>query len=370
MSGALGILTLNAGSSSVRMGLFLVDEGGIHRLRVLRAEARPDAAGLARLDAFLAGAEIAVVAHRVVHGGLRLRATCALDGAVQAELRRLTPLAPLHNPATLAWADACRARLPDATALAVFDTGFFADLPPVARTYALPRALRAEWGLDRLGFHGLAHRSMWDALRAIAPDRTERVISFQLGSGCSVAALRGGRPIDTSMGFTPLEGLVMGTRSGDLDPGILLYLQTEAGLSPTEVERVLNSESGLAGLSGGQSDVRALIDRSDAEAQLALDVYTYRAKKYLGAYVAALGGCDAVLVGGGAGEHQPELRRRILGGLDAFGLVLDEPANTSAQAPARISATGSRVDAWVVPTDEETVLAQEAGAWVHAHLAA
>jgi acetate kinase len=357
----LTILTVNAGSSSIRLGLFEATAAGLRRIRVVREDA--GAGGLARLDELSAGAAaIDVVVHRVVHGGPRLRATCPLDGAVGAEIARMTPLAPLHNPATLAWVDACRQRLPGAAALAVFDTGFFADLPAVAATYALPLDLRERWGISRLGFHGVAHRSMWEAWRALAPGGGERVISFQLGSGCSVAALRGGRPIDTSMGFTPLEGLVMATRSGDVDPGALLYLLREGGLTAEGLADVLTTRSGLAGLAGGRDDVRALLEAKTPEAELAVDVYCYRARKYLGAYFAALGGCDAVLVGGGVGEHQPEIRRRMLAGLGALGIELD-PAQATAAAPARLSSTKSRVAVWIVPTDEETILAREAQAW-------
>jgi acetate kinase len=357
------ILTVNAGSSSIRLGLFTAGAGDSAAVRVRTthaASAVPDAATLA---GFIAGASVDVVVHRVVHGGPRLRATCLLDDATTAEIERATPLAPLHNPAALAWARLGRQQLPGPPALAAFDTGFFATLPPVAATYALPAELRAGGDLGRLGFHGFAHRSMWDALRALAPARAGRVISFQLGGGCSVAALRDGVPVDTSMGFTPTEGLVMATRSGDLDPGLVLHLLRDRGLDAAELDRILSERSGLAGLADGRSDVRALLEAQDPAARLALDVYGYRARKYLGAYVAALGGCDAVLFGGGAGEHAPALRHRILAGLEVLGIELDDGANASARAPARITKAASRVDAWVVPTDEETVLAREALAW-------
>jgi acetate kinase len=345
------VLTVNAGSSSVRLGLFRGDT----RLRGSRAEAGADPAE--QLRRLLDGESgVARVAHRVVHGGAQRQTTCLLDDLVEREIERATSLAPLHNPATLAWVRLCRRLLPAATPFAVFDSGFFARLPEAASTYALPGALRARLGLRRLGFHGLAHRSMWECLRTLSPARTERVISFQLGSGCSAAALRGGQPIDTSMGFTPFEGLVMATRAGDLDPGVLLLLAREGLLD----ERLLGEESGLAGLSGTSGSVTALLADGSPAAELALEVYAYRARKYFGAYLAALGGCDAVLIGGGVGEHAAELRPRMLGGLEALGLVLDPAANAATRPPARISAPGSRIEVWVVPTDEESVLAREA----------
>jgi acetate kinase len=197
------------------------------------------------------------------------------------------------------------------------------------------------------------------ALRRSAPDRTGRVITFQLGGGCSAAALRQGQPIDTSMGFTPLEGLVMGTRAGDIDPGAIFHLLGETGWAPATLQRVLDEESGLVGLAG-TDDASALVARSDHAAGLALDLFCYRIRKCFGAYLAALGGCDAVAFGGGIGEHVPAVRARALAGLDGLGVRLDPPANEAARAPARISDPASAIEVWVVPTDEETVLAQEA----------
>jgi acetate kinase len=367
MSGAAPplILTVNAGSSSIRLALFASERGGgVARVRSMHEDTggREAGAAAATILRFLDGAVPAVVAHRVVHGGPRLLATCRLDEATRAEIARMIPLAPLHNPAALTWAEAARQALPAATALAVFDTGFFAGLPAVAATYALPRDLRERWGLRRLGFHGLAHRSMWEAFRATGARPAARVISFQLGSGCSVAALREGVAVDTSMGFTPQEGLVMATRAGDIDPGMLLFLIEYGGVTAAELDRILSTRSGLAALGGGR-DLRALLKAEDAEARLAVDVYCYRARKYLGAYLAVLGGCDAVLIGGGAGEHAPELRRRLMVGLEALGIELDDSANARVRAPGAISAPGSGVAVWVIPTDEEVVLAREALAW-------
>jgi acetate kinase len=355
------ILTVNAGSSSIRLALF----EGPRRLRDHHADAGPAPAAV--LDDFLADIRPEVVAHRVVHGGPAGHSTRILDDATAAEIARAAPLAPLHNPPTLTWFQACRAAVAGAVHLAIFDGAFFAHLPAAAATYALPADLRARLGLRRMGFHGIAHRSMWETWNASGAPDAARVISFQLGSGCSVAALRDGAPIDTSMGFTPLEGLVMATRPGDLDPGVILHLLGEGRMSVEEIGEMLNGRSGLAGLAGGHGDLRALLADGGAEATLAIEVYCYRARKYLGAYFAALGGCDAVLIGGGAGEHAPSIRARILGGLEALGIVLDEAANASAKAPARISAAESRVALWVVGTDEESVLAREAADWAASH---
>jgi acetate kinase len=355
------ILTVNAGSSSIRLALF----EGERRLRDHHADAGP--APTAVLRDFLGDTRPDVIAHRVVHGGPAGHTTRILDDGTAAEIARTAPLAPLHNPATLTWFQACRQAVPGAVPLAVFDTAFFAHLPAEAATYALPAELRARLGLRRLGFHGLAHRSMWEGWSGSVGVARARVISFQLGSGCSVAALRDGAPIDTSMGFTPLEGLVMATRPGDLDPGVILQLLGEGRLSAEEIGEVLNARSGLAGLAGGHGDLRTLLVDRSSEAALAVEVYCYRARKYLGAYFAALGGCDAILFGGGAGEHAPPIRARIAGGLQALGIVLDEAANVAARAPARISAGGSNVAVWVVATDEESVLAREAVEWTAGH---
>jgi acetate kinase len=352
------ILTVNAGSSSVRLALFAEVGGKPERRASARYEGHPGEAAR-MIDELRRGCpgEITRVAHRVVHGGPDLGRTCPIDTAVEQAITAATPLAPLHNPAALGWVKACRKLLPGAVALAVFDSGFFSALPPVATRYALPATLGKS--LRRLGFHGLAHRSMADALGRCAPGRTGRVITFQLGGGCSAAALRAGQPIDTSMGFTPLEGLVMGTRAGDIDAGLVLHLLAEGGRSPDQLRTLLDEQSGLLGLAG-TDDVRVLTGRSDEAARLALDLFCYRIRKYLGAYLAALGGCDAVAFGGGIGEHAPAVRARALEGLEPLGLRLDQAANDAARAPARISHPASAIEIWVVPTDEETVLAEEA----------
>ncbi|HEX7971709.1 MAG TPA: acetate/propionate family kinase [Thiobacillus sp.] len=360
------VLTVNTGSSSVRLAAFETDGGALTRAASGHFSGDWNEPA-AMLRAFLQGhgiEAVAAVAHRIVHGGARLTAPCRIDDTVEAEIERLAPLAPLHNPRALEWIRACRTLLRAQTAqVAVFDTAFYADLPEVAATYALPRALSARHGIRRYGFHGLAHEAMARRWRELKPELAKggRVISLQLGAGCSVTAVRAGRAIDTSMGFSPLEGLVMATRSGDVDPGLLLYLQRAEGLAPERMERLLNEESGLLGLSGASGDMRALLEADDAEAKRAVDVYCYRARKYIGAYLAALGGADAILFGGGVGEQAPAVRAQMLSGLEGLGIALDDKANRAAiGAEMCISRGSGAVAVWVVPVDEAAILAQAA----------
>ncbi len=360
------VLTVNTGSSSVRLAAFAPD--GESLARGASAHYSGEWTGPpAMLRTFIEGhgiEAVAAVAHRVVHGGARLTVPCRIDAAVEAEIERLAPLAPLHNPHALEWIRACRALFGAETAqVAVFDTAFYAALPEVAATYALPRALCARHGIRRYGFHGLAHQAMWRRWRELRPELRAggRVISLQLGAGCSITAVRDGQAIDTSMGFSPLEGLVMATRSGDVDPGLLLFLQRAEGLTPERMERLLNEESGLLGLSGVSGHMRALLDADDADARRAVEVYCYRARKYVGAYLAALGGADAILFGGGVGEQAPEVRARILDGLEGLGIALDEDANRAAiGAEMHISHSSSATAVWVVPVDEAVILVQAA----------
>lgn len=338
-------LAINVGSSSVRLTTFA---GDVRRDQHLDGGAAP--ATIASLEE-----EPDVVAHRIVHGGPRLRATTTIDDAVFAELRANVPLAPLHLPRELAWIEAARRRWPRARHVGVFDTALYATLPPMAATYALPHEVRERFGIVRYGFHGLAHQSM---LRALGPSRT-RVISFQLGSGASVTASRDGRAVDTSMGFSPLEGLVMATRPGDVDAGAILHL-LRTGIAVEAVDHLLEHDSGLRGLAG-DGDMRRLLARTDAEARLAIDVYVHRARKYLGAFLAVLGGCDAIALGGGVGEHAPTIRGAILAGFEWAGIVLDKDVNAAADDRLRrISASASEIEVFVTPVDEAVVMRDEA----------
>ncbi len=353
------LLTVNTGSSSVKLALYAGD-GEVLRLLAERrhpGESQPENT----LRDFIGSARVDAVAHRVVHGGARLAAPCVIDSAVEAEIERLAALAPLHNPRALAWLRACRA-LPgtEVMQVAVFDTGFYAALPEVARSYALPQQLVQRLGLRRYGFHGIAHQAMWRRWRQLRPDIAEggRVISLQLGAGCSITATADGVPQDTSMGFSPLEGLVMATRSGDLDPGLLLYLLRTGKMSGDELDHLLNQESGLRGMAG-ENDMRKLLASDEPAAQLAIALYCYRARKYVGAYLAVLGGADAILFGGGVGEHAPEIRERILAGMEWTGIVLNRERNLAAVgSEACLSQDDSQVAIWTIPVDEGQLLAE------------
>ncbi|MDZ7788619.1 MAG: acetate/propionate family kinase [Halofilum sp. (in: g-proteobacteria)] len=357
------LLTVNAGSSSIRLMLYRHGTGKLVAQASHHDSAAPDGAAelLTRFLSEQDAAPVDMVVHRVVHGGDRGAGAHRLDAEVERTIERYAPLAPLHNPAALAWVRSCREVLGDIPGFAVFDTSLYRDLPAVARTYALPHVLTAAHGLRRYGFHGIAHEAMWHRWRTIAPTGGERVISLQLGSGCSITALRNGRAVDTSMGFSPLEGLVMATRSGDVDPGLLLHLQREHGLPPERLETMLNRESGLLGVSGISGDMRELIAADTEAARLALDLYAYRARKYIGAFLTVLGGADAILFGGGVGEHQPQMRAAILEGLEWAGIDLDRVANEAATGgESRISTPDSGIEVRVIEVDESEPLARAA----------
>jgi acetate kinase len=356
------ILTINAGSSSLRLALF--ERRGADLVELFRThhEANESGGALAATLERASGA-IDLVAHRIVHGGRR-NGSCRIDAGVEQEIVEYAPLAPLHNPVALQWLQACRRLLGgEVPQIAVFDTAFYADLPPVAAAYPLPVELCREHGLRRYGFHGIAHAAMWRRWSSLHPGLAHngRVISLQLGAGCSATAVAQGRAIDTSMGFTPIEGLMMALRSGDIDPGLLIHLQRRAGLSVEALEDVLIHRSGLRGVSDASGDMRELLRSPDPRAALAVEMFCYRVRKYIGAYLAVLGGADAVLFGGGIGEHQPEVRQRILAGLEGLGLALDPERNAAAVGnDACISRMDSRIEVRVVPVDEERMLAEEA----------
>lgn len=360
------VLTVNTGSSSVRLATVSADSAGAPRLAGAARYEADGAEPRLRLAAFLAHGERArpgLVAHRVVHGGERLARPCRIDAAVEQEIDRLAVLAPLHNPVALAWIRAARELLgAEVPQVAVFDTAFYAALPAAARAYAIPQPLAVRHGLRRYGFHGLAHEAMWRRWRALRPDLADggRVITLQLGAGCSMTAIRAGQPLDTSMGFSPTEGLMMATRSGDVDPGLVTFLQRREGLTPEATEALLNRQSGLLGVAG-EADMRALLARTDSAAELALEMYCRRARKYLGAYLALLGGADAVLIGGGVGENAPAVRARILGGMQWAGLLLDAERNAQvAGTEACITEAASRIQGWVIAVNEAVVLAEAA----------
>lgn len=306
--------------------------------------------------------DIVAVGHRVVHGGDRFAAPALVDDELIAAVTDLVPLAPLHNPANLEGIEVARRLLPDLPHVAVFDTAFHQTLPPYAYTYAVPYEWQEKYGIRRYGFHGTSHSFVSaEAARLLgrSPDEVN-VIVLHLGNGCSAAAIRGGQSVDTSMGLTPLEGLVMGTRSGDLDPAIHGLLARVAGRSAEETDHTLNSASGLKGLTGA-NDFREISRRraaGDERAQLAFDIYCQRIKKYIGAYYAVLGTVDAIVFTAGVGQHSAEVRAAALNGLDGFGIHLDPDRNARSKTFA--STDDSPVAILVVPTNEEWQIAREA----------
>ena len=301
----------------------------------------------------------------MVHGGDRFLESTRIDDVVLHALDALQALAPLHNAPSLAGIRAARARLDRATPMvAVFDTSFHASMPEEAATYAIPPDLAARHGVRRYGFHGTAFRSVLAGYAALTrtDERSARLVALHLGGGCSAAAIRDGRSVETSMGFTPLEGLVMGTRSGDLDPAIVTHLAGREGTSAEEIVRLLNEDSGLLGLSGSSGDVRDLLAREaeDPRARLALEVFCHRVRKYVGAYLAVLGGADAVVWSGGIGEHAHEIRARVSAGLERLGIALDPARNRATVGTAgEITAPGASIRSWVVPADEAAVIARD-----------
>ncbi len=307
-------------------------------------------------------AMIDAVAHRVVHGGAALRGPVRIDATTRAQIDAATALAPLHNPAALAAIDAVGDELPGVPMVAVFDTGFHASMPPRAATYPIERELAERHQIQRYGFHGLAHRYMMERYAALG-GAGRRLITLQLGSGCSAAAIEDGKVVDTSMGLTPLEGLMMETRSGDVDPSLIAYLAREEHADPATVEEWLNQRSGLLGVSGLR-DMRQLLQaesQGDDRARLALEMFVYRIRKYIGAYTAALGGADAIVFGGGVGENAAPIRARVVGGFEWLGARLDDTANqATAGVDARISAADSAIEVWVIAVDEAVMLAREA----------
>lgn len=358
------ILTFNAGSSSLRTSLYRVEDDTT-TMAWQDHQDRPPEQLEARLGDILAGIPepADAVAHRVVHGGPRQWHPTRITPEVERDIEQACTLAPLHNPHALNLLRRIRGQLdPQLPHIACFDTGFYHDLPAVAATYALPGALSREHGLRRYGFHGLAHQSMLAGLSECHDGNPpSRVISLQLGSGCSVTASRDGRALDTSMGFTPLEGLMMRTRCGDLDPGLVFYLKRQTGYSDSELESLLNHDSGLLGVSDLSGDMKTLLDSDSEAARLAVELFCYRVRKYIGAYTAVLGGVDAIVFGGGVGEHAAPVRERILAPLDYLGLRLDREANAAARGERRrLSADDSRGEAWVVPVDEGALMARQA----------
>ncbi|WP_328774672.1 acetate kinase [Deinococcus aquaedulcis] len=383
-------LVLNCGSSSVKFALLNLDDdrvglsGLAERLGSAGASARLDVGGerrtaelgggsYAEAFAVLAGAlddlgvraQVGAVGHRVVHGGERFHAPVRLTDEVLGEIRACVPLAPLHNPANIAGIEAAQAAFPDAAHVAVFDTAFHQTMPEVAYRYPVPGDWYRQHGVRRYGFHGTSHAYV--AARAAEvlgrPLAELNLVTAHLGNGCSVCAVAGGRSVDTSMGLTPLEGLVMGTRSGDVDPGLHDYIARQAGLSLSEVTSALNKESGLLGLSGLSNDMRELEEaagRGHAGARLALDVFVYRLAKQMAGMAVALGRVDALVFTGGIGENSAPVRAAVLARLGVLGAAADEAANRAAVRgqSGLISAPGA-LPALVINTNEERMIAEQ-----------
>lgn len=403
----MNVLVLNCGSSSVKFQLIATDldliaknadrklaRGMIERIGgeaiiTFRAEGRPpqrfasavrdhraavdqilrwSCSTEANIDAIRSVADIHAVGHRVVHGGERFARSLLITDEVLRGIEDCIDLAPLHNPANIRGIMATRESLgPGVPQVAVFDTAFHQTLPEHAYLYAIPYQLYRRHRIRRYGFHGTSHRYVayrYRTLRGIAREQTD-IITLHLGNGCSATAIKRGQSVDTSMGLTPLEGLVMGTRSGDIDPAIVDFLAAKEGLTTQEVEMLLNKQSGLLGISGLTNDMRELLDEArehdDRRARLAIEIFCYRARKYIGAYLAAMGGADAVVFTGGIGENSPDVRARICAGLEWMGLELDQEQNL-AHTNGReglISRDGARLAAYVIPTDEELLIARD-----------
>jgi acetate kinase len=407
------VLVLNCGSSSVRFQVIDTDPDAIerdedrrlaqgrieriggHALITLQAAGRPkvieDApmrdhrvaidwvlrwivSSESGIESVRSVSDLHAVGHRVVHGGERFHASVRIDADVLSGIEECVELAPLHNPANLKGIRAARAILGEGVPdVAVFDTAFHATLPEVAYLYGIPYQYYRRFKLRRYGFHGTSHRYVayrYRKLRRLQPGEVN-VITLHLGNGCSACAIRAGRSIDTSMGFTPLEGLLMGTRSGDVDPSVLEYLCEKEGITLQEVTAILNRQSGLLGVSGLTGDMRDLLaeeaEYDDRRARLAIDLFCHRVRKYVGAYLAVMGGADALVFTGGIGENAPEVRARICADLQWLGLELESDRNAALTGGREgpISREGSRLAAWVVPTDEELLIARDTVRVVH-----
>ncbi|HEX6307477.1 MAG TPA: acetate kinase [Longimicrobiales bacterium] len=399
----MNVLVLNAGSSSLRFQVIRTDlelmasdgderlaRGRIDRIggeAVIHVETRGQSPRktaapirdhraavemalrwLGDVDASAGFRGIDAVGHRVVHGGERFTHSVLIDDDVAKEIEDTIDLAPLHNPHNLKGIRAVRDVLgKDVPQAAVFDTAFHQTLPDHAYLYAIPYSLYRRYRVRRYGFHGTSHRYVAYRYRKLTGTTREdtRLITLHLGNGCSACAITGGDSRDTSMGFTPLEGLVMGTRSGDLDPAILDYIAEKEGMNLHEVEALLNKQSGLLGISGLTHDMRELLaeerEHQDRRARLAIEIFCYRIRKYIGAYLAAIGGAHAVVFTGGIGENSAHIRARVIEGLEWMGMLLDPAANdrTVAGTEGRISTAESRLHAWVIPTDEELLIARD-----------
>ncbi|CCU79646.1 Acetate kinase [Halanaerobium saccharolyticum subsp. saccharolyticum DSM 6643] len=313
--------------------------------------------------------EIKAVGHRVAHGGEKFAHSTLIDDEVMKEIEDISDLAPLHNPANLMGIEVCKELMPETSQVAVFDTAFHQTMPEEAYTYALPYEYYEKYGVRRYGFHGTSHGYVARRAAEMMDKDFEdlKIVTCHLGNGASIAAVKNGESIDTSMGFTPLEGLVMGTRCGDIDPAIVPFIMDKEDMTASEIDSVLNKESGLYGVSGVSSDMRDIEDAAEEgnnQAQVALDIFNYRVKKYIGSYSAAMGGVDAVVFTAGIGENAIETREEILADLEYMGIKIDKEANDIRGKAQIITTDDSKVKAMVIPTNEELVIAKDTKAIV------
>ncbi|GAA1226265.1 acetate kinase [Rhodoglobus aureus] len=364
------VFVVNSGSSSIKWELLDAESGSVYNGGIVERIGEPGGGaedhddGMQQILAKLGDEHPAVVGHRVVHGGAEFTQATVITDEVEHRLDEISVLAPLHNPENLKGIRAARAAFGDVPHVAVFDTAFHGTLPPEAYTYAIDADVAREHGIRRYGFHGTSYRYVAGKTAELLGRELSnlKLIVFHLGNGASVCAIDGGRSIDTSMGMTPLEGLVMGTRSGDIDPGALFHLG-RAGMTLPELDQLLNRRSGLLGMTGtgDMRDVHSAADAGDENAKAALAVYYHRLRHYLGAYLVALGGADAIVFTAGVGENNAATRRETVTGLDGFGIELDAAANASSDRGARdISTPASATKVLVVPTNEELQIAREA----------
>jgi acetate kinase len=362
------VLVINSGSSSLKYRLIdgqdALARGIVERIGEPDSPVADHDAALRQVLDSLDLDGVTALGHRVVHGGPRFSEPVLIDDEVAATIEELVPLAPLHNPANLAGITAARTLLPDLPQVAVFDTAFHRTLPPAAATYAIDVATAQRYGIQRYGFHGISHAYVTRRTAALLGRRADdlNVITLHLGNGASACAVRGGRSVATSMGLTPLEGLVMGTRSGDIDPAVITHLHRSGGMSVEEIDELLNHRSGLRGLAG-VNDMRQVLARrrdGDEAAALAFDVYCHRIRCYVGAYVAVLGHLDAVTFTAGVGENNPEVRQTALAGLQGMGIAVDASRDDApADGERVVSPEGAGVAVCVIPTDEEQEIADQ-----------
>jgi acetate kinase len=357
----LRVLVVNAGSSSLKVSVVDGDDRILADHEFESPRGRLDAAGLGTAIQGMEGLD--AVGHRVVHGGARFQASVQIDAGVVRYLDSITDLAPLHLPAAVAGIQAVGALRPDLSAVACFDTAFHARMPEAASTYAIPREWREQYGIKRYGFHGFSHA--YAARRAAAildrPERDLNVVTCHLGAGASLAAVAGGRSVDTTMGFTPLEGLVMATRSGTVDPGALLYLMRHADMSEPELTDGLDRKGGLLALAG-TSDMREVLSRmakGDPGAHLAFDVFVHRLRAEIGSMAASLNGLDALVFTGGIGQNSPEVRTAAAEGLDFLGIAIDQTANSTIAGDRDISTAEARVRTLIVHAREDIEVARD-----------